>query len=75
MASQVCTSSPTRWYPAVLLGMSIGFSDFIIGAMGTSNMDIILLGNGYVWISLLYSWFLMMLIDRWFLAAALAFAI
>ncbi|KAL9138894.1 xanthine/uracil permease [Amphidinium carterae] len=75
MAAQVCTSAPSRWFPAVLLGMAIGFSDLIIGGMGASNPDIVLLGNGYVWISLLYSWFLMMLIDRWFLAAALAFAV
>eukprot|EP00971_Amphidinium_carterae_P129370 2562398-Amphidinium_carterae.2 len=75
MAAQVCTSSPERWYPAVLVGMAIGFSDLIIGGMGGTNTDIFLMGNGYVWISLLYAWFLMMLTDRWFLAAALAFGI
>jgi len=75
MAAQVCASSPVRWYPAALLGMAIAFSDFIIGGMGGTNTDIILLGNGYVWICLLYSWFLMMLTDRWFLGASLAFVV
>jgi len=75
MAAQVVRSSPPRWYPAALLGMIIGFSDFIIGGMGGTNTDIILLGNGYVWICLLYAWVLMMLTDRWFLAATLAFVV
>lgn len=75
MASQVVACSPARWYPAVLVGMSIGFSDFIIGGMGTTNQDILLLGNGYVWVSLFYALFLIMLTDRWFYAAALTFLV
>mmetsp|Transcript_68313 Transcript_68313/g.193531 ORF Transcript_68313/g.193531 Transcript_68313/m.193531 type:complete len:582 (+) Transcript_68313:67-1812(+) len=73
MAAQVVAVSPERWYPAVLVGLAICFSDFIIGGMGSSNKDIPLLGNGYVWVSLFYALFLMMLTDRWFLAAALTF--
>jgi len=75
MASQVVAVSPPRWYPAVLLGMAVAFSDFIIGGMGGTNTDILLLGNGYVWICLLVSWFLIMLTDRWFLGATVAFAV
>jgi len=74
MASQVVSCSPTRWYPAVLVGMSICFSDYIIGA-NTANNDMPLLGNGYVWVSLFYALFLMMLTDRWFIAAALTFLV
>mmetsp|Transcript_29690 Transcript_29690/g.84968 ORF Transcript_29690/g.84968 Transcript_29690/m.84968 type:complete len:573 (+) Transcript_29690:87-1805(+) len=73
MASQVIACSPPRWFPAVLVGMSICFSDYIIGGMGSPNPDVPLLGNGYVWVSLFYALFLMMLTDRWFLAAALTF--
>jgi len=75
MASQVVACSPARWYPAVLVGMGICFSDYIIGGFGASTPDIRLLGSGYVWISLFYSLFLMMLTDRWFLAAALTFVV
>jgi len=70
MAAQVVSASPKRWYPAVLVGMGICFSDFIIGGMQSGNADIPLLGNGYVWVSLFYTLFLMMLTDRWFLFAA-----
>merc|ERR1719223_46954 len=69
MASQVISCSNERWYPAVLVGMGICFSDYILGGFGVQRGDMSLLGNGYVWLSLFYSLFLMMLTDRWFLAA------
>merc|ERR1719401_673802 len=69
MASQCVQSVPSRWYPAVLVGIIICFSDYMLGS-GLVNTDFKLLGNGYIFISFFYTFFLMMLTDRWFLAAA-----
>jgi len=69
MAAQAMESVPERWYPAVLFGICVCFSDYML-AGGMANQDIKFLGNGYIFVSLLYTFFLMMLTDRWFLAAA-----
>jgi hypothetical protein len=69
MASQCIQSVPPRWYAAVLVGIVICFGDYITNS-GVSKADFRLLGNGYVFLSFLYTFFLMMLTDRWFLAAA-----
>ena len=69
MASQTVASAPPRWYPAVLLGMAICFSDFMVASGVQDAYAFRTLGNGYVFISFLYTFLLMMLIDRWFLHA------
>merc|ERR1712083_411121 len=75
MASQVIAITPQRWYPAILVGLGICFPDYLVGAFQVGSLDIALLKNGYVWISLLYAWFLAILIDRWFLAASGVFVL
>merc|ERR1711953_1092123 len=69
MAAQCVKSVPSRWYPAVLVGLGVCFSDYMLGS-GLVNTDVELLGKGYVFISFFYTFLLMMLTDRWFLAAA-----
>jgi len=69
MAAQAVESVPKRWYPAVLIGICMCFSDFM-SAMRMPVEDIQLVANGYIFVSFLYTFWLMMLVDRWFLAAA-----
>ncbi|CAE8629716.1 unnamed protein product [Polarella glacialis] len=70
MASQTIESVPKRWYPATLIGLAIMFSEFIVGGMSSPNMGMRFLASGHLFISLFYTFLLMMLTDRWFLAAA-----
>ncbi|CAE8629384.1 unnamed protein product [Polarella glacialis] len=70
MAAQTIESVPKRWYPATLIGLAIMFSEFITGGMGSKNIGMRFLASGHIFISLFYTFFLMMLTDRWFLAAA-----
>lgn len=75
IASQAVESVPPRWYPAVILGMVIGISDYAVGGLGASNLNITFLSNGYLFMSFFYAFFLMMLIDRWFLYAMTVFLV
>merc|ERR1712137_474410 len=73
-ASQTVEAVPPRWYPAVILGMVIGISDYAVG-LGSSNRNITFLSNGYLFISFFYTFFCMMLIDRWFLFSMTVFLV
>lgn len=75
MAAQTIDAVPKRWYPATLIGLAIMFSEFIVGGMGSPDMGMRLLAKGHIFISLFYTFFLMMLTDRWFLAAAGVFIV
>jgi len=70
MAAQCVSSVPSRWYPAVLVGLGVCFSDYMVASNLVNPTDFKLLGNGYIFISFFYTFLLMMLTDRWFMAAA-----
>merc|ERR1712217_242350 len=75
MVAQVIESVPRRWYPAVLVGMIIGVCDYAVAGLNSPNKDVVFLQNGYLFISFFYTFFCMMLIDRWFLAATWIFLV
>lgn len=76
IVQQTFEEAPSRWYPAVAIGICICFSDFIVNLMGlTPDPSIKVFSSGYVWVSFLWTWFFMMLTDRWFKMAALVFVI
>lgn len=68
IAGQCIEETPKRWYPAVLLGLAITFSD-IMGVNGVSGNTPIW-QNGYIFVSMLYTFLFCMLADRWFWSAA-----
>lgn len=69
MASECFYAVPKRWYPAVALGLTICFADFIV-SNGVVAAVVQVVQNGYVFSSFLYCFLVMMVIDRWFLGAA-----
>ena len=74
IVQQTFESSPTRWYPSVVLGIAICFADLMINPyIGSSNPAVTQFAFGYVFKSFTTTWALVMLIDRWFLAASLVF--
>lgn len=75
MAAQVVESVPPRWYACVILGMLIGVADYGAGGLGSASVELSFMANGYIWISFLYTFVLMLLTDRWFLGAAGVFAV
>ena len=61
MTAQVLHSVPQRWYPAVLVGICVVTADYLVASGVSKASEFKLLGNGYVFISFLYTFFLMML--------------
>ena len=76
IVKQTLEFTPARWYPAVAIGLCLCFSDYIVNLMGlTPDKDVSILSSGYVFISALWTFFFMMLTDRWFGAAAIVFMV
>jgi AGZA family xanthine/uracil permease-like MFS transporter len=74
IVQQTFESTPTRWYPAIVLGLALCFSDLMINPyIGSTNPAVTQIAAGYVFKSFTTTWALMMLIDRWFLWAAMVF--
>ena len=74
VVKQTFVESPPRWYPAVILGIALCFSDLMINpAIGGSTPGVSQIAVGYVFKSFGTAWVLMMLTDRWFKASALVF--
>lgn len=70
MAAQCVEAVPKRWYPAVLIGLAICFSDYMgVNGAATAVPDISIFQNGYIFVSCLYTFLLMMITDRWFMTA------
>ncbi|KAL1526145.1 hypothetical protein AB1Y20_014873 [Prymnesium parvum] len=79
IASQCVEVVPRRWIPAVMIGLAIAWSDYMVvnGADNTfgAGNDIAILGASYVWVAMFWTFALMMLIDRWFVSATVIFLI
>lgn len=70
MAQITVEATPPKWYAALFVGLTISFMDYIGGAMFSPVLAVNYLRNGTLIIMLLYTWFFMMLTDRWFVMAA-----
>jgi len=68
MAAQAVESVPKRWLPAMMLGLSLTFSDYMKTYPRTAGGNTILIAYGYTFLAFLFTFLLMMLIDRWFLS-------
>jgi len=75
IAGQCVEVTPKRWYPAIMMGLAICWSD-MIQVWGADNRpftdgvnDILVLSPSYLWTSMLWTFLLMMLIDRWWASA------
>lgn len=68
IVQQTLESVPTRWYPATMIGIAVCFSDWMV-TMGTSYDGIATFDQGYIVNSLMLTFLLMMLTDRWYLHA------
>ena len=74
IVKQTFVETPSRWYPAVILGLALCFSDLMINPyIGSSNPAVSQIASGYVFKSFGTTWVLSMIIDRWFGWAALVF--
>eukprot|EP00929_Paragymnodinium_shiwhaense_P042735 TRINITY_DN2206_c0_g1_i2.p1 TRINITY_DN2206_c0_g1~~TRINITY_DN2206_c0_g1_i2.p1 ORF type:complete len:400 (-),score=16.74 TRINITY_DN2206_c0_g1_i2:10-1209(-) len=69
---------PKRWYPAFFVGTILSFADFSITALapdkGGVNSPLGFLKEGYLFISLLYTWGFTTLTDRHFAGSACVWA-
>lgn len=74
IVQQTYAEAPARWYPALSIGIAICWSDYIVNLMGlTPNKDVKVFASGYVFVSVLWTFFFILLTDRWFRGAAAVF--
>ena len=69
MVVQQCVESvPVRWYPATFIGIAVCFCDWMM-TFGTSYTGVATFDQGYIVNSLMLTFLLMMLTDRWYMHA------